>query len=75
MLLCVLQEFMDNELPKLASGFREPLQSMIRETRSSSLSAFNAIDKLPHPNTGNNGIVYIGDSWHPMSPFSGESFL
>ncbi len=71
--LWVLQEFMKTELPKLAAGFAEPLQSMIRATRVSSLSAFSAIDKLPHPNTGENGIVYIGDAWHPMSPFSGET--
>ncbi|KAK9839942.1 hypothetical protein WJX74_000847 [Apatococcus lobatus] len=67
-----VQDFMDKELPELAAGFKEPLHSMIRETRPSSLSAFNAIDKLPHPNSGENGIVYIGDAWHPMSPFSGS---
>ena len=73
MLLYVLQEFMRDELPWLAAGFSEPLQSMIGETRPSSLSAFNAIDKLPHSNNGDNGVVYIGDAWHPMSPFSGAA--
>ncbi len=72
-LLWDLQEFMNTELPKLAAGFGEPLQSMIQATRVSSLTAFSAVDKMPHPNTGENGIVYIGDAWHPMSPFSGAT--
>lgn len=65
------QAFMDNEVPKLADGFAEPLHSMIRETPASSLVALPAMDRPPHPIHG-NGVVYIGDAWHPMSPFSGK---
>ena len=64
---------MDTDLLRLAAGFSEAVQSMIRQTRTSSLSAFPAMDKLPHANTGADGIVHIGDFWHPMSPFSGKS--
>ena len=64
---------MDTEVPKLADGFSEPLHSMIRETPACSLVALPAMDRPPHAVHG-NGIVYIGDAWHPMSPFSGLIF-
>ena len=66
----VLQEFLDREAPKLAEGFSEPMPSMLRKTAASSLTALPAMDKPPHP-VHEHGVVYIGDAWHPMSPFAG----
>ncbi len=65
-----MQEFLRQEVPKLAAGFTEPFPSMLRVTPASSLIAIPAQDKLPHP-MHDGRIVYIGDAWHAMSPFSG----
>ncbi len=65
-----LQNFLDKEVPKLAEGFTEPLPSLLRNTPASALIAYPTMDKPPHPIHG-NGIVYLGDAWHPMSPFAG----
>jgi hypothetical protein len=65
-----VQVFLEQEVPKLAEGFSEPLPSMLARTEASSLTAYPAVDKLPHPVHG-NGIAYIGDAWHPMSPYAG----
>lgn len=32
------------------------------------------MDKPPHA-LQQNGIVYVGDAWHPMTPFAGKQFL
>ena len=62
---------MEHEVPKLADGFSEPLPSVLRETDAASLTALPAIDRLPHA-VHDNGVVYIGDAWHPMPPFAGQ---
>ncbi len=65
-----LQEFLDVEVPKLAEGYPEVLQNLLRQSSPSSLWTTKLMDKLPHRHP-ENGIVYVGDAWHPMSPFSG----
>jgi len=56
----------------MAEGFKEPLLNILRGTPASSLVAYPTMDKPPHPVNG-NGVAYIGDAWHPMSPFAGPS--
>lgn len=69
-----LQEFLEHEVPKIAEdgGFSgEPLLAKIlRQTETSTLKAFPTIDKFPHA-AKDDGVAYIGDAWHPMSPFAG----
>lgn len=72
-LILLAQDFLDHEVPKrvAAAGCGgELLHSIIDKTDVSSLLALSAMDKMPHPVHG-NGIAYVGDAWHPMSPFSG----
>lgn len=66
----LLQAFLEKEVPKLAQGFTGPLADMLQETPASSLVAIPGMDKLPHA-FQDNGIAYIGDAWHPMTPFAG----
>lgn len=69
-----MQEFKEREIPKLLAGFSsplEPLLTLIRQTPASALVAMPARDKPPHA-IHDRGVVYIGDAWHPMSPFSGS---
>ena len=61
---------MERVVPKLAEGFSEPFPSVLRKTDAPSLTALPAIDRLPHA-LQDDGVVYIGDAWHPMPPFAG----
>lgn len=64
------QEFLENEVPRIAQGFTGALPAVLAETPASSLVAIPGMDKPPHK-LQHNGIVYIGDAWHPMTPFAG----
>ncbi|KAK9809467.1 hypothetical protein WJX73_000614 [Symbiochloris irregularis] len=67
------QDFLDHEVPQrvAAAGCGgDLLHSIIDRTDVTSLLALSTMDKLPHPHN-DNGIAYVGDAWHPMSPFSG----
>ncbi|KAK9837382.1 hypothetical protein WJX84_006687 [Apatococcus fuscideae] len=65
------QEYLTHEVQELAKGFPEPLPSLLHATKATSMVSYPCMDKLPHPNH-DNGVVYLGDAWHPMSPFSGS---
>ncbi|KAK9824036.1 hypothetical protein WJX72_007195 [[Myrmecia] bisecta] len=65
------QAYLSEEVRRLARGFQEPLPGLIVATEASSLWAFNARDLMPHANDV-PGVVFIGDAWHAMSPFSGN---
>lgn len=68
---CLLQDFLDKEVPKRIASAGcggELLHSIVDQTDVSSLLALSTMDKLPHAVHG-NGVAYVGDAWHPMSPF------
>lgn len=68
---CAFQQaFLETELPKITADFGEPMPSMLRLTQPSSITSIAALEKAPH-SLHDNGVVYIGDAWHPMTPASG----
>ena len=50
-------------------AWAEPWPTIWANTVKSELKAYSPIAKPPHPNKA--PIIFIGDSWHPMTPFSG----
>lgn len=63
----LLREILDKAKP-----FREPLQTLIKVTDLNTLAVYNAMDKQPFHHEANSRIIFIGDSNHAMSPFSGN---
>lgn len=53
--------------------FTEPWLTMFERTLWRNVSIYAPVDKLPHANTA--PIIFIGDSCHPMVPFSGTALL
>ena len=49
--------------------FAEPLPMLFKNTAPSALYATPLMEKLPHSNKA--PVICIGDSLHPMTPFSG----
>ncbi|KAF2104744.1 FAD/NAD(P)-binding domain-containing protein [Rhizodiscina lignyota] len=64
------------EAKERGKSFKEPFQTLVDNTDVSTLNIFNANDKQPFPhgkqNGVPNGIVFIGDSNHAVSPFAGN---
>lgn len=56
--------------------FREPFRTLLENSDPSTLMVFNAMDKEPFAHGEANGvpdgIVFIGDSNHAVSPFAGN---
>ena len=56
-------------------SFTEPFQTLVKNTDPSSLMVLNAMDKQPFYHTEEqmeNAVIFIGDSNHAVSPFSGN---
>ena len=70
----MLQAFLETEVPRIADGFTGALPAVLQDTPASSLVAIPGMDKPPHT-LQHEAIVYIGDAWHPMTPFAGQLFL
>ncbi|EMC91806.1 hypothetical protein BAUCODRAFT_55153, partial [Baudoinia panamericana UAMH 10762] len=64
------------EVRQLGDGLQEPFQTLLKHTNASTFMIHNSMDKKPFAHgTANgvpDGIVFIGDSNHGMSPFAGN---
>lgn len=49
--------------------YTEPWQTILGNTQWENISIYAPVDKLPHANKA--PVIFIGDSCHPMVPFSG----
>ena len=65
-----LQRYLDTTIAEKAVHFRGPWPQLIANTQLDSVSALALTDKLPHKNTA--PIIFLGDSCHAMSPYSGK---
>ena len=66
-----MQELLRAVLAEKAAPFIEPWPFILKSTPVHDLKVFVPKDKLPHKNSG--PVVFIGDSCHPMVPYSGMS--
>lgn len=64
-----LLPIIDEILERGGKDFPEPIPRMIKATSPATLRVLSCYDKMPHHCVGN--IVFIGDSTHPLTPFSG----
>lgn len=64
------------EARERGSMFKEPFRTLLEHTDEKTFMVFNAMDKMPFahgPSHGvPQGIVFIGDSNHAVSPFTGN---
>ncbi|KAM0344075.1 hypothetical protein ACHAPU_007796 [Fusarium lateritium] len=58
---------------RLGDGLQEPFKTIVGHTDRSTVFNMNAQDKKPfsHDNLTSQGVVFIGDSNHAVSPFAG----
>lgn len=68
--VCILQDVFKLVQQK-AEGLSGPWPAIWANTDKGALRANNPPAKLPHPNKA--PVVFIGDSSHPMTPFSGTT--
>lgn len=64
------------EAKERGAVFKEPFQTLVEHSDIATLMVFNAMDKHPFAHGAANGvpdgIIFIGDSNHAVSPFSGK---
>jgi 2-polyprenyl-6-methoxyphenol hydroxylase-like FAD-dependent oxidoreductase len=69
-----MNEELLSEAKRIGGVFREPFQTLIEHTDPATLMVFNAMDKDPFLHGAANGvpdgIIFIGDSNHAVSPFA-----
>lgn len=67
-----IESFLEEALDR-GESFKEPFQTLVRNTDPSTFMILNAMDKQPFTHTElQASVIYIGDSNHAISPFSGN---
>lgn len=67
--LMYAQEYLQQVLKQKSAPFSEPWSTILNHTPLDNIKVFIPSDKLPHTNKA--PVVCIGDSCHPMVPYSG----